>query len=217
MDSRQYPTWKSVGLSKNFVSTIFNADNRWLDFLVQMKVNKHRIRSQFRYTCQNCGKKKTIHRIYEDYSICDKCSSTLISCQPAWTFIKSDDLTRYSDNCDEYVASIISKMQLNYRTYFEEEHPTDFMNFYSKVIGNETLFCAKFICGSESIAAQPGKAIIKAAVLCPFIWDDVFDWKNGYRRDDEMESHITPIIMQMHKWRGVNSSSNVDKIWDNNV
>lgn len=200
MDEIQFPTWKSVGLPSNFVRVISNAEHRWLDFLILNRVFRQPVKSKFTYSCRSCGRGKNIYRIYEDYSRCDRCHSFLISCQPSWNFYRND-VRHYSEDSDNYVSSVIARMQQNFIMYFQMSPSDDFINFVPKFSQNrEAVFTAKFICGDAVCDNKPGIAILKASVLCPFLWDDAYDWKNEYFRDESLQSHITPMIKQMIKW-----------------
>lgn len=201
MESFVYPNWKDVGLSPYFVENLRAlCIGDKIDFLIANKVYKDILRSQFKYYCNNCGKSKNSNRIYEDYSKCENCGSYKISCISDWKYPMLDECDPFSSD-NSFVSPILVRMQYNYKMYFGELPPEKFLDFSTafKKYCNDSYphFKAQFICGEEVEEISASLAVCKAALLCPFIWDDVFDWKNRYRRDESRKTHIIPIIFHM--------------------
>lgn len=119
--------------------------------------------------------------------------------------------TNWSINRGEDVFNL--RKHLEPQNEYEEEELNPFLdNPFVKVSNplppqpnpNDTpVFSAKFFGGEESVGINQHFTVCKAALLCPFIWDDTFDWDLMFKRNKASQSHIIPLL---HMWTRFSSS-----------
>lgn len=215
---RSYPTWEDVGVTPLMVNAVKNLNSsRILDYLVLNRVFRFIVKAQCFYKCSHCGYGKKSSRIFEDYSSCESCGSLLVSSVFNWRMGK-DQLEDFSSD-ENLSVRVIEQMPRVYGEYFKDYPPDNFLHgvwdvkkpvlnidnkpdIYGKlqnsqhnyVPGSAPSYVAKFCCGEEVRASNPTLAIAKAAVLCPFLWDDCYDWKFNSPKDRSQETHLLPIF-----------------------
>lgn len=212
-DTVVYPTWSQVGVPPSIVESIKRLPSGMLlSYLVLNRVFRFDVKAQYKYHCDNCGLHKLVNRVYDDYTRCEKCGKTnTLRSSPLWRMGK-DNIVRIDEG---YAASILQRMHENYAAYFNCYPPEGFLNSAWMLDMNVSLprrepalgslapevkdkrrakVQAAFICGDTVEASQQSLAIAKAAVLCPFLWDDLFDWRYGITKDRGRETHLTPLI-----------------------
>lgn len=225
----KYPTWQDVGLSEYLINQIVKPDlgeSRILDYLVYVKVFNFQIKLTYTAICKNCNNTKKLNRYHEEYSICEKCGKSTITCSVSWRFGKNNDYIEYTTR-EDGASLVIRQMMENYVTYFKESPPDDFLKsewlidrrqvnvpkkrnpygiweddkiedkYVSK--SSKPIYFSRFCCGEECRGDNQNLTIIKSALMCPFIWDDCFDWKNGFKKDTSQQFHITPILYMCSK------------------
>jgi len=128
-----------------------------------------------------------------------------------------DAMKSYSDG--SHCNVIVRQMAERYSTYFRDYPPDNFLDC-DWVVDKSTLrlpketdqaygqyqpddefappqmplFAAQFCCGDRVVHASQDFAIVLAALLCPFLWDDCFDWKYKTPRDRTKPVHIAPLL-----------------------
>jgi len=228
MDQKiKFPDWKDVGIPSLLVDLLRSSyKGKILDFVVSNKVFKISMKTQYLYTCRTCSYKKKMSRIYEDYSTCEHCGNNLIFCKPLILSGK-DKIEPYSQ-VEDLVNPVIDRMVLLFTNYFKEYPPDEFLtcgwnlnidktkkivdlnknnNQPASIARNPPVFNAKFACGEEVSDAVVATAVCKAAILCPFIWDSKFDWKQNIPRDKQ--GPIVPFLYHYLKSLG-NRSMKMD-------
>ncbi len=217
----QYPTWKDVGMPLSFLNYIrLLPAGEIIDYLLLNRVFRYHIRSQYVYMCDECRHVKKLSRNWEDYSQCERCSSGLISSSANWRMGK-DKMKSYSKH-ESHVRTIVREMTEVYGTYFRDYPPDNFLecdwevdrdtlqlpNGQEKAFGRYQqqedfipnslpMFSVKFCCGDKVTSPDQTLAICHAALLCPFLWDDTYDWKYKMPRETNQATHILPLI---HMW-----------------
>jgi len=226
-----YPTWSDVGVPSVMVDAIRRLGNgEILDYLILNRVFRFQIKAQYVYTCQKCHHQKRLSRNYESYLVCEQCKSEKISSTANWRMGK-DRIQSYSDSgSDTSVRKLVQQMSTVYGQYFRDYPPEDFVkcdwvlkreamslphhesawaqyanNSNPEFASDMPCFSSQFCCGEKVVANTERLAICKAAVLCPFLWDDCFDWKYLAPRDEGRETHILPLLNIWSKLRGGDS------------
>jgi hypothetical protein len=95
-----------------------------------------------------------------------------------------------------HILHIINQMRLNFINYFKTspERDTDWEwhdNFYH----------VAFAGGETAADALPRLAIARAALLTPYLWDGMHDWKNECRRDTCDQRFITQLLTHIAIWK----------------
>lgn len=213
-DKVNYPSWDDCGVPKSILSAIKQLRvGSALDYLLLNRVFRFNVRAHYLYTCNKCGYHKKMFRHYEDYSTCERCGSNLISSIANWRMGK-DKIEPYSKS-DDLLIKLIQQMHSLYVRYFRKSPPQDFLQCgwhieaievpkdssaygYSNLSSNQSspspVFMAKYSCGDQVKSKNQALAVCKASLLCPFLWDDGFDWKTDSHRNRGQKTHIIPLI-----------------------
>ena len=146
-----------------------------------------------------------------------------------------DRVEPYSQR-DTLASKIIQQMATVYGQYFRDIPPDDFVECgwewnksgveipkvgpafgklnvdpeaeaVEAVCGVKSSFVVKFCCGEKVTSGSQILSVCRAAILCPFLWDDCFDWKNMVRRDRGRETHIMPLLYTLAKMKGSGDKS----------
>ncbi len=219
--SIQYPTWQDVGVPPSLVNAIRRlTSGDVIDYLLVNRVFRFHIRAQYVYMCDECHSVKKLSRNWEDYSQCEQCGSALISSSANWRMGK-DHMKPYSKD-ESNVRVVVRQMAEVYGMYFRDYPPDNFLEC-DWVVDRDTvqlpkeqdqafgryqpqedfiphelpMFSAKFCCGDQVTLPTQTLAICQAALLCPFLWDDRYDWKYKMPRETNQETHLLPLI---HMW-----------------
>jgi len=214
----RYPTWEDVGIPRIMVNAVHALPaGGVLDYLVLNRVFRFNVRAQYVYQCTKCGYDKRMGRHYEDYSCCEKCGSNMI-CSTAYWRMGKDKMEAYSQK-ENLAAKVIQQMPIVYSQYFRDHPPDEFIKCewewdtgevqvpkpipaYGRYDSSNAeegfkpppLFAVQFCCGERVVTASQVYSICKAAVLCPFLWDDCFDWKHLIPKDQGRENHLLPLL-----------------------
>lgn len=220
MSDLQYPTWADVGVPESIVNFIFTMKpGSGFDYLLLNKVFRFPVKAQYLYTCGKCKFTKKMYRIYEDYSKCESCGSHLISSSANWRMGKDKivPITSIHDtNPESHVSSVIVKMGLAYTIYFNRKLPDNFFSghwefdqtkyplskkykkdedIYNKPPSvPQPLYTAQFMGGMKVQNLVMSTAVFRAAILCPYLWDNLFDWNLRKRKEIGQETHIFPLF-----------------------
>jgi hypothetical protein len=210
MSETLFPSWKDVGVPNFIIENIKHIRSaQFLGYLVLNRVFRYEVKPQYNYHCRNCDYRKQNVRAYEDYSVCESCGYNDISAFPIWRMGK-DKATPISEMS---VPGILQMLEENYNVYFQKEIPEDFIDVQwryaviktpmpdgevDKMVYSKAY--AKFACGEEVEAESHSFAVAKAAILCPFLWDDLFDWKYGVTKEKGRETPIIPLLAMWNKY-----------------
>lgn len=193
----KYPSWREVGLPDQFATTVANlkGDNL-LEQLIYEKVFLNTRRMQYVYSCGVCGHLyKPEKNQHEEYSVCERCSSRAIHATQhlrGWNRKHPPGCS----NSDGFAQEVMFQMRNNYATYFgrylDDFPPEDIVTFRWRESG----FAATYLGGGQAVEANMAKALCKAALLVPFLWDGNYDWKNRVRKPDGRQSSILPVFYE---------------------
>lgn len=190
MEARTYPTWRDYDIPQGMIDGIRNCNhNSLLGFLVNDRVFRIENKINYQYECFRCGHTKVVTRQYEDYSSCEKCRCEATHGIP---FLKEcRGSNKALNNFD--ASRIIAQMSLNHAKYFGAVEPDIASISWESGSG---LFVSKFLCGDEVRDSSSERAVAKAAILSPFLWDNKFNWRDGIKNDRGNDLHISHLIMQ---------------------
>lgn len=179
------PTWRDVNISDSLINLIKESDDlEFISFLVNDRVFHKENKINYQYVCGSCGYSKLITRQYEDYSSCEDCRSKKIQGFPHWKYHRHGSAILNTTNV------IVDKMVLNLNQYFGKK-------FDNAVDFNwDDGFKAKFFSGDQIVESNPTLAIAKASVLCPFLWDANYNWRDFIHNDCNNDLHIPHILLQ---------------------
>jgi ribosomal protein L37AE/L43A len=185
---RRYPMWRDFDIPDSIVNAIMRTNQQsLLGFLVNDRVFRQENKVSYQYECLRCGHTKQVTRQYEDYSSCEKCRSEAVHGTPHWKEYRGS--VKAVNNME--AIRIISQMTVNQDRYFGVLEPKPV-----EVIWENGGFVAQFIGGERVLDASPTNAVAKAAILCPYLWDNNFNWRDGIKNDRGNDLHISHIIMQ---------------------
>lgn len=219
--SIQYPTWKDVGVPKSLYRYIKESNNYSLIcYMAINRVFRFPIKAQYQYAC-SCGYKKLLTRVYEDYLTCEHCGHVgKMGVFPQWRMGKD----RIQGLDGSFSGLVIKKMHENHVNYFGEHAPEGYFNSGWKLgeviqsrelnqsgenehFGVPPTFFAQFHSGERIEGPSQALVICQAAVLTPFLWNDLFDWRFYVTKDKTNETHLLPLINMIVRLRSPAPSS----------
>jgi len=192
-----FPTWREVGIPEQLVQTVKTLrGDQLLEQLLLEKVFHNNRRLQYVYICGVCGHIHKAEKSTEDYGCCEKCKSRAVR---ATQHLRGWNRS-HPPGCsatDEFAKEVLSKMQENYATYFsrliDDFPPEEVVVFRWRSRG----FIANYLSGDQAEESTTSRALCKAALLVPFIWDGNFDWKAKKFRPKGRQG---PILPTLHEW-----------------
>lgn len=198
-----YPTWEEVGVPSLIVNSIKDASPcPLLDNLIYQLVFKNSRKPQLTFTCDNCGDQFR-GKQHDNIAECVSCGSSLIHCNANLKFGKEiPQWTNHAKHSMMKISDLLSQMNSNHLLWMlarkkRINHP------YSVNCGwkNDIPYC-QFSGGDKVEDNSPRLCVIKAAIVCPWLWDIATDWREEYR-DKIFGDHLSPIIAQFASvgWR----------------
>lgn len=189
------PTWEDMGVPLELVNSIKTLPPCYLlDSLVYQLVYRHNRKPVFSFQCMRCSAIHRPERSSEDITECEQCGNTTLRC--SGTMRWSREVPSYSrKNGSGSLESLITKMYDNYDDYFvfTGRHKGSFRDWLDCGWNTHNFnLYAQFIGGEKVETTSPRLCIIKAAILCPYLWDTKFDW-NGNENQDTIRP-ISPIL-----------------------
>lgn len=192
MEARIYPTWRDYDIPQRLVLGIHNTNkNNLIWFLLNDRVFRIENKINYHYECFRCGHGKVVTRQYEDYSLCEKCHHETTIGTP---FLK-DSCENIKLPINQTANRIVTQMILNHEKYFNVKN-VDIFNLTWE--SNMSCFVSKFVFGEEVRESSAERAVAKAAILSPFLWDNKFNWRDGIKNDRGNDLYISHLMMQ---WR----------------
>jgi DNA-directed RNA polymerase subunit RPC12/RpoP len=193
MDEIHYPTWKDVGVPDILASYLkeLHVDGI-LEQLIYEKVFHLSRRLQYVYICSVCGNEHKASKVIDDYPVCEICESRAIhSTQSLRGWNRNHPVG--CSNHDSFAQEVLSQMRNNYITYFDRVYqPEEIVSFNW---GYNT-FSARYAGGEKVEEPTTSKALCKAALLVPFIWDNSFCWKTNTVKSKMKRTSIIPTLYQ---------------------
>lgn len=196
MDDIRFPNWRDVGVPEQLVQTIkgLRGDNL-LEQLIYEKVFHNGRRLQYIYVCGVCGHQFKAPKTTDDYGQCEKCNSKAVNATQhlrGWNRVHPPGCS----NTDAFAQEVMAKMRENYAIYFNryigEFLPEDIVVFRWKQSG----FVANYLSGNQAEEQTTAKALCKAALLVPFVWDANYDWKTQARKPEGRQGSIFPALYE---------------------
>ncbi len=220
--SIQYLTWSDVGLPSYLINSIKESENNsCINYFVLNRVFRFIPKPQYYYLCGSCDYRKTLTRVYEEYSVCEDCGKT-------HKLHVTPQLRMGRDKCrpfkDHICGAILRQMHLNHLIYYSQEAPKDFFrsgwkynalavnNEYDEdnLYGDTVNAFGQFTSGDLVEDESHMMAICKSAILTPFLWDESFDWRLRIHREKSKHTHITPLIYMFSKFKLNQESSHIE-------
>jgi len=189
MSKIAYPTWADMGVPGILVQTIRTMPPCFLlDSLVYQLVFHHPKRLQITYSCEVCGYKYIPTKITEEVAQCINCGGKRVFSTQDYIFPK-DKVPTYSRNALYNILDIIHVMEDNHQKRWDTEESGafdwDWINNHYHV---------RFYGGEVAIDMHPRQALLKAAVLVPYLWDSLYDWGNNIERDPMDQKFMSHLI-----------------------
>lgn len=184
----KYPTWADVYVPQVLVNSIKTMPPCYLlDSLVHQLIYRNQRRATYIYHCGVCGYPFRPERNSEEISGCLSCNSAQVSATTQMRFSK--EVLPYSKRT-RLLPDVLDNWKTRYIHYFRA-HPGyiwldcgwEEFNVYAQLRGGERI-----------IDTSPRLCLIKAAILCPYLWDGEFDWNSLTKRDISKFEHLAPIL-----------------------
>lgn len=168
-------TWNDVWLPLDMLSYIKNCNNTsMLENIVHLIIMRATPKLSYIYICQECSHVHQPERVNEEVSFCPNCQSYQISYQA-----RVSGITPINQKKKEIFSSkmtgLINQVYLLHSSYFGiNPDPEDFF----KCGFSPQMYWAQFTNGDVGESRSPKIAVMKAAILCPFVWDLNFEFEN---------------------------------------
>ena len=184
----KYPSWEDVGIPLLLVNSIKTLPPCYmLDSLVHQLAFRGKRRPQYVYRCDRCGNQWRPERNSEEVTSCPKCGSYQVCCTPQLRFGK--EIPSYTKRI-HHLNEVIRNVLINYVSYFKVEPPEKLVD----VGWGELNVYAQFLGGERVVEISPKLCLYRAVILCPYLWDNSFDWTEDSRTDTLNVEHICPIL-----------------------
>lgn len=190
MNEVKFPNWRDVGVPNALISTIRNMPPCFLlDTLVYQLIFHYTKKLQITYHCEVCGYQYVPTRSTEEVAQCINCGKRRVFSTQEYIFPK-DKVPLYSRNPQYNILDIIYQMDKNYIRRWKQENNTFDWNW------SKNYYEVQF-CGGDSVQdPAPRQAVIKAAVLVPYLWDSMFDWDNDQPREVINQKYFSHLFNQ---------------------
>lgn len=172
----EYPSWQDVGIPISLVKHIKDMGaSQVLDALVHQVVFRNKRKTYFDYICASCGYTYKSPKTSEEINTCRKCGWHVITQLPIprWGI----DVPSYCRRFD--LLKVINMMHENHFQRFDTKK--DFDCGWGARMTHVT-----FPGGDKVILPNIRLTIIKAAILCPYLWESI--------------DHLSSLLNTLH-WR----------------
>lgn len=184
----EYPTWSDVSVPEDLLNSLKKISGVTLDYLVHQMVFRNKRRTIHRYTCYTCRKSFEPNRASEEISACSDCNGTKLTAYPDFRFLKPPNIA-FSN---KMLETTIHKMEDNFAYYFNKE-PT---NIFDCGWEDGKSYCI-FKGGEKAYSLNPRLSVLKASILCPYLWNNRFDWNEKKGNNTKNVNHLSPILNMM--------------------
>jgi hypothetical protein len=185
----QPPNWKEVGIPEIMVRSIRDMQATYaMDCLVSQLVFHTVKRLTVSYCCDHCGYTYVPERNNEEVSFCQNCFGYRVRCIQSLK-MNAEKKTPYYSRSGNFLTQIIHGMQSNFTFYFGKEPERDIDWEW-----HDGMYHVAFAGGETGIGNVPRLAICRAALLTPYLWDSMYDWKNNCRRETIEQKFITQYL-----------------------
>lgn len=190
----QVPAWKDVGVPDIMVRTLRDMKPSYsMDCLVSQLVfhNVKRITSTYR--CDACGFSYVPEKVHEEYCSCQSCDSKRVRCHQSVKF-SGDKKIPYYTRSENFILTIARQMHINFNSYFKTPADKDIDWEWHEDNPYQSMFHVAFAGGDTGKGELPRIAITRAALLTPYLWDTMYDWKNSCVRQVTDQRFLTNLI-----------------------
>lgn len=185
----QYPTWEEVNIPAIVPKTINTMQpSHSLDCLIHQLVFHYQKKVMPSYYCEDCGAVSS-GKPNEEINYCPNCSSKRVRCINS---LKFDKKVPFYSRTEIFLFEIIAKMAENFTLAFK--------TYTTKILDWEwhnKLYYVTFTGGDTGVGPSPKMAIIKAALLVPYLWDFSKDWINGGQINKYEQTSLLQIISNL--------------------
>lgn len=187
-------SWNDVGVSEVFLNKHIrsaeseNMKHFPISYLIHHFVFHNRFKPIGLYACVKCRHKHHSSTDYETHSVCLKCGHKVLSLTKILNFKCKKDYT-----LGRNVKDVILKINENYSAYFKKPSGDILKTSWNHGIG---LFESEFVDIGEKVYDKNSNfSIVKAALLCPFLWDTKFDFNTKTRHKHDVSSFVSRLIL----------------------
>lgn len=211
--SISYPNWGSVNAPSPLLDFLRRCDDLYIiSYFAINRVFRYPVKPQYFYLCPACNKRKILSRTYEEYFICEHCGvDSQMRPQPQFRMGKA------KIDCvdDDFPGLVLKQMYDNHVNYFGEHPPEGyhtlewrfackpqrklFESGENEDFGKPPMCVSQFLSGDNITATSQAMAICKSAILTPYLWDDLFDWRYFLTKDKINETPILPLYDMVAK------------------
>jgi predicted Zn-ribbon and HTH transcriptional regulator len=214
------PSWEEVNIPRLVVSQVKQLKPSAIaDALVHQLVYHNTKKLCVSYPCDSCGHIHSPTKATDEVSQCPACQSKRVRCVQSLKFTSGTKLPLYTRR-GSYLANLLRQMTVNFNQYFLNKVTTpyddlldDEGDFGIVKMKTETEqepaernmnwewhdgeFVVWFAGGEAASDELPRMAIAKAALLCPYLWDMNYDWKERKRSDKVDDRFIVPLLSHL--------------------
>lgn len=181
-----FPSWTDVGIPLEFINMVKKLPPcHFLDILVHHLVYRKNWTIHYIYHCAQCRYIYRPEKSSEEVVQCLNCKGQQLYCVPHLQ--SSRMVLQYSQKTSNRLFDIIDIMTHRFMCYFST--PPSSLNCGWDT-EEATLYC-QFPGGDIIRDISPRQCIIKAAILCPYLWNN-FNWDND--NGTESINHFSPIL-----------------------
>jgi hypothetical protein len=198
MDEIKLPTWRDLNLPQALPEMIRRlSSGPTVERLLHDRVFHCQRRLQYTYHCSVCGYVHRAPKSTDEYSLCERCQSRGVrAAQSQRGFSLLYPVGSLASQ--EFVTEVITHMRSNYASYFSGSD----IDFTSESLvqfhWNEGHFTASFLGGDQTQDAIHTRAVCKAALLVPFLWDDRFCWRTkAFVPGGNSQRHLIPTLFEV--------------------
>jgi hypothetical protein len=184
----QIPTWKDVGIPDIAVKSLREMLPTYaMDCLVSQIVFHNTKRLITTYRCDN-GHNYVPEKLHEEVCACPICFTKRVRCIQSVKFSSEKKIPYYS-RTGNFIASISKQMKSNFELYFKVSADRDIdWEWHNDV------YHVAFAGGETGRGELPRIAVARAALLTPYLWDSLYDWKNACYREVSDQKFLTNLI-----------------------
>lgn len=185
----KFPTWEELQIPFDLIYEIKKAQPCYfIDSLIHQMIFREKRKFFYSYECLQCSEIYPTEKESEEIGCCENCESRMLKTNKI-EYKFSKKVVEFSRKPYE-LDSLFNMMQKNYLYYFNEAPKENFFD-----CGWEGPYPYARFCNGEKIVDNNIRiVIIKSAILCPFLWDDRFNWQEPKDANKVKVNHFTPII-----------------------
>lgn len=179
-------SWEGEGIPDALIKLIkASGPSYFLDVLVHHFVFRNRYRIYKTFYCSNCHYSKSVERYHDEVTYCYSCGSQLLYCTQTIDFPKK--VLNYSRTNEVSLFDIVEQMDNNFIILLKRHL---FSQFSCGMLSDGRTYC-KFPFGMTVVDSLQRVCLLKAAILCPYLWKSMNEWCEIERNCNQ---HFSPLI-----------------------